>query len=113
MLRPGEGRRGEGRGRREASWAGCTRPAWAWQRTRRKALAWHRKAAENGSSLAMLDVAVALSMGRGVTANESEAFGWYRRAAAKNNANAQFIVGQTYAEGRPWVTKNRRYARRR
>ena len=55
-------------------------------------------------------VAVALSMGRGVTANESEAFGWYRRAAAKNNADAQFIVGQTYAEGRPWVTKNTRFA---
>jgi TPR repeat protein len=78
----------------------------------REAVAWFRKAADQGYALAqryLADQGIAPAQrdlgamymdGRGVEKNEREAVAWFRKAADQGYAPAQCKVGYSYAVGR-------------
>jgi TPR repeat protein len=70
-----------------------------------KALSLWQTAAENGSDLAMYNVATFYNAGRFVAQDRRTALRWYQRAADKGNADAQFEMGISYIYGRG-VAKN-------
>jgi TPR repeat protein len=64
------------------------------------AVAWFRRAAEQGERIAQYNLAVMLVKGEGVEADPEEALKWYLRAAEQGVPEAQIAVGDFYAGGR-------------
>ena len=65
-----------------------------------EAVSWYRKAAEQGSARAQLNLGVMYGQGRGVAASDAAAFQWIRMAATQNLAIAQNNLGFLYERGR-------------
>jgi hypothetical protein len=63
------------------------------------ALAWYRRAADDGSAAGQRAVGDFYRKGRGVSADASEAARWYTRAAEGDDLRAQYELGQMYFEG--------------
>jgi TPR repeat protein len=61
---------------------------------------WDRRAADQGYAKAQANLAYALSLGRGVAVNQTEAVHYYQLAAQQGYAPAQSNLGGMYAEGR-------------
>mgnify|MGYP002136838370 FL=1 len=66
----------------------------------KEAVAWYRKAAEQGHANAQNNLGVMYANGQGVSQNDKEAVTWYRKAAEQGNANAQKNLGVRYEDGR-------------
>jgi TPR repeat protein len=66
----------------------------------RQAVAWFRKAAEQGIVGAQVNLASRYASGRGVAQNASEAMRWYREAAEQGDSSAQYSLAAVYATGR-------------
>jgi len=64
------------------------------------AVAWFRRAAEQGERIAQYNLAVMLLKGDGVAADPEEALQWYRKAAEQGVPEAQIALGDFYAAGR-------------
>ena len=69
-------------------------------RDRAIAIAWYRRAADEGLVEAQLDLASRYLQGAGVARDEAEAAAWYGKAAERGDAYAQTELGILYAEGR-------------
>ena len=54
-----------------------------------KAIAWYRKAAEQGHAIAQCNVGWMYENGRGVPRDYEKAIAWYRKAAEQGNERAQ------------------------
>ena len=65
-----------------------------------KAVFWHRKAAEQGSTYSQCALGDAYIEGKGVSKNATEGAKWIRKAAENGDSIAQYILGNLYAEGR-------------
>jgi TPR repeat protein len=64
------------------------------------AVAWYRRAAEQGERIAQYNLAVMLVRGDGVEPDPEEALNWYRKAAEQGVPEAQIALGDVYATGR-------------
>ena len=64
-----------------------------------EAIAWWRKAAEQGHAEAHLSLSVAYLMGRGVPKDQAEGVAWLRKAAERGHAGAQYNLGLGYEFG--------------
>jgi TPR repeat protein len=56
--------------------------------------------AEKGDTKAQVRLGVAYATGDGVTANETEAVQWFRKAAEKGDAAGEYSLGEMYLTGR-------------
>ncbi len=65
----------------------------------RQAMAWHRKAAEQGEAKAQFSLGVMYFKGLGTKTDHALAFKWYSRAAAQGDPAAQYNLGAMYAKG--------------
>ena len=65
-----------------------------------QAVAWYRKAADQGLALAQINLGVMYANGRGVAKDDDEAVAWCRKAADQGLALAQNNLGGMYANGR-------------
>ena len=65
-----------------------------------EAVAWYRRAAEQGNARAQYNLGGMYREGRGVPQDDAEAVAWYRRAAEQGHARAQYNLGGMYREGR-------------
>ena len=65
-----------------------------------EAVAWYRRAAEQGHALAQSNLGAMYDQGRGVPQDDAEAVAWYRRAAEQGHALAQSNLGAMYDQGR-------------
>jgi hypothetical protein len=65
-----------------------------------QAVAWYRKAAEQGNADAQFNLGLMYAAGSGVPADDQQASSWYVKAADQGNAKAQFKLGVVYATGR-------------
>lgn len=65
-----------------------------------QALAWYRKAAEQGETDALFNLGLMYSMGQGAAKNFTEAVKYYKRAADLGNTNAMVNLGTLYHDGR-------------
>jgi len=54
-----------------------------------QAVAWYRKAAEQGEAMAQNNLGVMYENGQGVKKDRAQALGWYRKAAAQGNDRAR------------------------
>ncbi len=63
-----------------------------------EAVAWSRKAADQGHAKAQFNLGVLYNNGQGVPQDFKEAVAWYRKAADQGNADAQFNLGVSYAK---------------
>ncbi len=63
------------------------------------AVAWYRRAAEQGDARAQYNLGVMYAEGLGVPQDAAAAVAWYRRAAEQGDATAQNNLGAMYAEG--------------
>ena len=70
------------------------------ERSHVKAVAWFRKAADAGQSLAQLLLGLCYDLGIGLAKDTALAIPWFVKAAAQGLAPAQFILGTCYASGR-------------
>ena len=66
---------------------------WGVQRSPTEAIAWYRKAADQGLQVAQHFMGVACLNGEGVRPDGAEAARWFARAAAQGFAQAQFMLG--------------------
>ena len=64
-----------------------------------EAVAWFRKAAEQGFAEAQNNLGWMYSQGKGLAKDEAEAVRWYRKAAEQGLARAQHNLGVMYREG--------------
>ena len=64
-----------------------------------KAVAWNRKAAEQGDSEAQFNLGCLYVDGNGVSRDLKQAVAWYRRAAKQNHAPSQLSLGILYGRG--------------
>lgn len=64
-----------------------------------QAVAWYRKAADQGFAQAQHSLGVVYEYGNGVPKDPAKAAEWYRKAAAQGFAPAQFSLGLCYAHG--------------
>jgi TPR repeat protein len=64
-----------------------------------QALAWYRKAADQGWAQAQTELGFMYVTGLGVWQNYKEAFAWYRKAADQGVAAAQHSLGLLYEKG--------------
>ena len=64
-----------------------------------QAVAWYRKAADQGDADAQFSLGVMYENGRGVPRDYVKAVAWYRKAADQGDADAQFSLGVKYADG--------------
>jgi hypothetical protein len=64
------------------------------------AVAWYRKAAEQGHSGAMINLGWMLMDGKGAERDAHEALRWITQAANQGDADAQYLLGWLYAGGR-------------
>jgi hypothetical protein len=65
-----------------------------------QAVAWYRKAAEQGNAKAQFFLGGMYYVGEGVTRDYGQAAVWYRKAAEQGDAQAQFNLGWMYQEGK-------------
>ena len=65
-----------------------------------EAVAWYRKAAEQGDADAQTYLGFMYDKGRGVRQDYDEAVTWYRKAAEQGHATAQTNLGVMYEKGR-------------
>ena len=65
-----------------------------------EAVAWYRRAAEQGHAVAQFTLGLSYDNGDGVAQNAGEAVVWYRRAAEQGHADARFTLGGMYLDGR-------------
>ena len=65
----------------------------------REAVAWYRKATDQGNVDAQFNLGVMYANGRGVAQNNKEAVVWYRKAAEQGYASAQNNLGWMYQTG--------------
>ena len=63
------------------------------------AVAWYRRAAEQGDARAQYNLGGMYREGRGVPPDAAGAVAWYRRAAEQGHVRAQYNLGGMYAEG--------------
>jgi uncharacterized protein len=73
---------------------------WGVQRSPTEAIAWYRKAADQGLQVAQHFMGVACLNGEGVRPDGAEAARWFARAAAQGFAQAQFMLGLMTLDGR-------------
>lgn len=66
------------------------------QRNDKKAVAWYRKAAEQGYADAESELGYMYEIGGGVKQNTKEAARWYRKAADQGNVNARNSLGDIF-----------------
>ena len=64
-----------------------------------EAVAWFRRAAEQGAAWAQYELGNRYHYGSGVPQDDAEAVAWYRRAAERGDSWAQFVLGLRYADG--------------
>ena len=64
-----------------------------------QAVAWYRKAAEQGHASAQFNLGNMYANGRGVPQDRQQALAWYRKAAEQGDASAQYNLGLMYANG--------------
>jgi len=64
-----------------------------------EAAIWFRRAAEQGSAEAALQLGDMYATGRGVDEDATAAFGWFLRAAEAGSARAQFAAASAYERG--------------
>jgi len=64
-----------------------------------QAVAWYRKAADQGEADAQYLLGATYEKGRGVAQDFAQAAAWYRKAAGQGDADAQFILGFMYEKG--------------
>jgi hypothetical protein len=76
-----------------------------------EAVAWYRKAADQGDVYAMNGLGVHLFQGTGVARNEAEAMQWFRKAADKGFAPAQIHLAILYENGWGGVNQDLQKAR--
>lgn len=72
---------------------------WGVEKDEAKAFEWYHKAAEEGSSDAMLTLGEMYFYGRGVAKDAEEAVKWYHRAAKRSNAKAYYRLADCYMHG--------------
>jgi TPR repeat protein len=72
---------------------------YARQKNQLEAVKWYRKAAEQGSASAQLNLGVKYDNGVGVAEDNTEAVRWYRLAAEQGHAPAQKSLGYMYDNG--------------
>jgi alpha/beta superfamily hydrolase len=65
----------------------------------KQAVAWYRKAAEQGDAFAQTNLGVMYSDGQGVPQDYQQAVAWYRKAAEQGHAVAQTNLGVMYSSG--------------
>ncbi len=65
-----------------------------------EAMAWYRRAAEQGHVVAQFSLGGMYDNGDGVAQDPAEAVVWFRRAAEQGHASAQAALGVIYADGR-------------
>ncbi|OFW08031.1 MAG: hypothetical protein A3H96_21780 [Acidobacteria bacterium RIFCSPLOWO2_02_FULL_67_36] len=65
-----------------------------------QAVAWYRKAADQGDVTAQFNLGVSYANGRGVPQEYAQAVTWYRKAAEQGEAGAQFNLGMMYSTGK-------------
>ncbi len=73
---------------------------WGVQRNPAEAIAWYRKAADQGLQVAQHFLGIAYVNGEGVRPDDAEAARWFARAAAQGFAQAQFMLGLMTLDGR-------------
>jgi uncharacterized protein len=73
---------------------------WGVPRNPEAAIAWYRKAADQGLPIAQHFLGIAYLNGEGVPPVDAEAARWFGRAAAQGFAQAQFMLGLMTLEGR-------------
>ena len=64
-----------------------------------EAVAWYRRAAEQGFVDSQFNLAMVYSTGEDLAPDEAEAAIWFQRAADLGDAEAQFRLGLLYASG--------------
>ena len=64
-----------------------------------EAVAWYRKAADQGDAYAMYQLGLHLRRGKGVAWSEAQAMEWFKKAGDKGLAEAEWAVGYGYTEG--------------
>ena len=64
-----------------------------------QAVAWYRKAADQGNASAQYNLGNAYGLGQGVPQDYAQAAAWYRKAAEQGHADAQFNLGAAYGIG--------------
>ena len=65
----------------------------------KQAVAWYRKAAEQGDAMAQSNLGGMYDKGRGVAQDDKQAVAWYRKAAEQGDVDAQFNLGVMYNTG--------------
>ena len=70
------------------------------QADHQQALAWYRRAAEQGNARAMLFMGMAYEAGNGLPQDMEQALAWYRKAADADNARAMLLLGVAYEAGK-------------
>lgn len=70
------------------------------QRDYAQAVAWFRKAAEQGNAEAQYSMGVLYADGKGVSRDHYQAALWYHKAAEQGYARAQYYLADTYYSGR-------------
>ena len=65
-----------------------------------EAVAWLRKAAQQGHAEAQVQLGVCFQSGTGVPADAEQAFEWFRKAAEQGNPRGQLQLGLAYQRGR-------------
>jgi hypothetical protein len=73
---------------------------WGVPRNAAEAIAWYRKAADQGLQVAQHFLGLAYVNGDGVRPDDAEAARWFARAAAQGFAQAQYMRGLMTLEGR-------------
>ncbi len=62
-----------------------------------QAVAWYRRAADQGEARAQANLGHAYARGRGVAQDHAQAAAWYRRAADQGHASSQIELADLYA----------------
>ena len=65
-----------------------------------EAVAWYKKAAEQGHAVAQAGLGFMYADGQGVPQDYARAVAWYKKAAEQGDADAQTNLGVMYANGR-------------
>ena len=65
----------------------------------KEAIRWYQKAAELNNSMAMYNLGIMYSNGRGVQQDHSEAFKWYMKSAELGDVEAMLKLGSAYENG--------------
>ena len=70
------------------------------ERAPEQAMPWLHKAAEHGSSDALVQLGICYQSGTGVALDEKQAYAWFLKAAEKGNPRGQLQVGLALKRGR-------------